>query len=296
MKKEPIFTGSCTAIVTPFRDGKADYKKMAELIDMQVAGGTSAIVVCGTTGENATQALPEHTELVDFCVKHTAGRLKVIAGVGSNDTMTAVHLTEQAVKSGVDGILMVTPYYNKTSQQGLIKHFTYVADRFDVPMILYNVPGRTSIGIQPETYLELSKHPNINGVKEASGDMSLFIKTRALCGDALNVWSGNDDQTVPMMAMGAKGIISVVSNILPELMAKMCKLCFDGDFAAASQLQLQYTDLMAKLFIEVNPIPIKTAMNLLGYDVGEFRLPLCEMAPANLEKLKASMRAVGLKV
>ena len=296
MKKEPIFTGSCTAIVTPFKNGTADLKKMAELIDLQVAGGTAAIVVCGTTGENATQTIDEHSALVDFCVKHAAGRLKVIAGVGSNDTMTSVHLTEEAVQSGVDGILMVTPYYNKTTQRGLVKHFTYVADRFDVPMILYNVPGRTSIGIQPETYLEHSKHPNINGVKEASGDISMFIKTRALCGDALNIWSGNDDQTVPMMVMGAKGVISVASNILPEVMSKLCRLCLEGDFAAAAQLQLQYTDLMNKLFIEVNPIPIKTAMNLLGYDVGELRLPLCEMAPSNLEKLKASMRAVGLKV
>ncbi len=292
--KTPIFTGSCTAIVTPYTEDGIDYGKMAELIDQQYAGGTSAIVVCGTTGENATQPVPEHEKLVDFCVKHTAGRMKIIAGVGSNDTMTSLQLATSAKASGADGILMVTPYYNKTTQKGLVAHFTYVADRVDIPMIVYNVPSRTSIGLTAPTYKILSQHPNINGVKEASGDFSLFAQTRALCGDDLFIWSGNDDNTVPMMAMGALGVISVASNIVPDVVAKLCALCLDGDFKAATALYCQYADLFAKLFIEVNPVPVKTAMNLMGMNVGRLRLPLVEMAPENLEKLKASLAGVGL--
>lgn len=294
--KTPLFKGSCTAIVTPFRDGKINYEKMAELIDLQAAGGTAALVVCGTTGENATQPIPEHEELVDFCVKHNAGRMKIIAGVGSNDTMTSIRLATSAKASGADGILMVTPYYNKTSQAGLVKHFTYVADRVDIPMILYNVPSRTGIGIAADTYKILSQHHNINGAKEASGDFSLFANTRALCGDELNIWSGNDDNTVPMMALGAQGVISVVSNILPNVVAEMCQLCFEGDFKAAANIYFKYADLFAKMFIEVNPIPVKTAMNLMGMDVGGFRLPLTDLAPANLQKLKDTMTAAGIQL
>lgn len=294
--KTPIFTGAATAIVTPFRGNTIDYDKMAELIDMQYEGGISAIIVCGTTGENATQPVAEHEKLVDFCVMKTAGRMKIIAGVGSNDTMTSVHLATSAKSSGADGILMVTPYYNKTSQRGLVAHFTTVADRVDIPMILYNVPSRTGIGLTAETYKILSKHPNINGIKEASGDFSLFSRTRALCGDDLFVWSGNDDNTVPMMAMGALGVISVASNIVPQAVTDLCKLCLNGDFKAATELYFKYADLFEKLFIEVNPIPVKTAMNLLGMDVGDLRLPLFEMAPENLAKLKASLTNVGLEL
>lgn len=294
--KNPIFIGSCTAIVTPYRGLTIDYEKMAELIEMQYTGGTSAIVVCGTTGENATQPCDEHEELVDFVVKKTAGRMKVIAGVGSNDTMTSVRLATSAKASGVDGILMVTPYYNKTTQKGLVAHFSYVADRVDVPMIVYNVPSRTGIGCTAETYKILSEHPNINGIKEASGDFSLFSRTVALCGDNMNIWSGNDDNTVAMMSMGAKGVISVASNIVPRAVADLCDYCLKGDFKAATALYCKYAQLFADLFIEVNPIPVKTAMNVMGLDVGDLRLPLVEMAPANLEKLKASMRGVGLNV
>ena len=294
--KTPIFTGAATAIVTPFRGYSIDYDKMAELIEMQVNGGISCIVVCGTTGENATQPIEEHEKLVDFCVKKTAGRMKVVAGIGSNDTMTSVRLAESAKKSGVDGVLMVTPYYNKTTQRGLIQHFTTVADRVNVPMILYNVPSRTGIGIKPETYKILSQHPNINGAKEASGDLSLFARSRALCGDDLCFWSGNDDNTIPMMSMGAYGVISVASNIVPEVVTELCGLCLKEDFKAATRLYFKYADLYEKLFIEVNPIPVKTAMNLLGMDVGELRLPLCDMAPENLEKLKKSLTDVGLKL
>ena len=294
--KTPIFTGAGTAIVTPFHGNTIDYDKMAELIDLQYKGGISAVIVCGTTGENATQPVSEHEELVDFCVKKNAGRMKIVAGVGSNDTMTSVRLAESAKASGADGILMVTPYYNKTTQRGLVQHFTTVADRVDIPMIVYNVPSRTGIGVAAETYKILSKHPNINGVKEASGDFSLFSRMRALCEDDLFVWSGNDDNTVPMMSMGAVGVISVASNIVPEVVTKLCKLCLDKDFDSATKLYFKYADLFAKLFIEVNPIPVKTAMNLLGMNVGNLRLPLVDMAPENLEKLKISLTDLGLKL
>lgn len=294
--KTPIFTGACTAIVTPYRGYEVDYDKMAELIEQQYNGGISALLICGTTGENATQPLEEHEKLVDFCVKKIAGRMKVIAGVGSNDTQTSVRLATSAKKSGADAILMVTPYYNKTTQRGLVKHFTTVADKIDIPMILYNIPSRTGIGIALDTYKTLSQHPNINGVKEASGDFSLFSRTRALCGDDLYIWSGNDDNTIPMMSMGAKGVVSVASNILPDVVSQLCRLCLENDFKAATELYSKYADLFAALFIEVNPIPVKTAMNLMGMDVGDLRLPLCEMAPENLEKLKRSMSRVGLQV
>ena len=295
MSKLPIFTGSATAIVTPFKeDGSLNLGKMAELIDLQAAGGTAAIVVSGTTGENATQPLDEHEELMEFCVKHCAGRMKVIVGVGSNDTMTSIRLARSAEACGADGILMVTPYYNRTNQAGLVQHFSYVADRVSVPMILYNVPSRTTVSIAAETYKILSEHPNINGVKEASGDFSLFSRTRALCGDDLNVWSGNDDNTVPMMAMGAKGVISVASNIVPDVVAKLCGLCLANDFQEASELYYKYADLFAKMFIEVNPIPVKTAMNMMGMGVGPLRLPLWQMSETNEAKLRDCLVSYGL--
>ena len=294
--KTPIFTGCGTAIVTPYTDDGIDFQKMGELIDFQYKNGVSAIIVNGTTGEYSTQSIEEHEELVVFAVKHTAGRMKVIAGVGGNNTMTALRLATSAKASGVDGILMVTPYYNKTTQRGLIKHFTYVADRVDVPMILYNVPSRTGIGIAAETYKELSRHPNINGVKEASGDFSLFSRTRALCGYDLYVWSGNDDNTIPMMSMGALGVISVASNIIPKEVSEICRLCLEGDFKAATKLYFKYAELFAMLFIEVNPIPIKTAMNLMGMNVGKLRLPLCEMSETKLAKLKASLINAGIEL
>lgn len=290
----PIFTGTSTAIITPFRDGKVDFEKFAELIDFQIENGTSAITVCGTTGERSTQSLAEHVDTVDFCLKHVNGRVKVIAGTGSNDTKDAVFLSQEAERSGADALLLVAPYYNKTSQRGLVGHFTYVADRVNTPMILYNVPSRTGYGFTAETYKELSTHPMINGIKEASGDFSLFARTRALCGDDLYIWSGNDDHTVPMMSMGAKGVISVAGNIIPRQMADMCALALEGDFKAASELQLKYLDLMNKLFIEVSPMPVKAAMNMMGMDVGMPRMPLCDLAPENAEKLRASLRAVGL--
>ena len=295
MAKKPIFTGSCTAIVTPYTETGVDYAKYAELIDMQYAGGTSAILVCGTTGENPTHTAEEHNRLTELTVEKCKGKMKVIVGVGANNTEHALEQAKHAEAVGADGILMVTPYYNKTTQAGLVQHFSYVADRVSVPMILYNVPSRTGIGIKPATYKELSKHPNINGVKEASGNIAEFALTRSMCGDELNFWSGNDSDTVPMMALGALGVISVASNCIPADVAKLCELCMAGDFKAASEEYFRLADFFDKLFIETNPIPVKTAMNLMGLNVGKLRLPLIDMAAGTKAQLMESMRALGIK-
>ena len=295
MAKTPIFTGSCTAIVTPYLENGVDYEKYAELIDFQYAGGTSAILVCGTTGENPTHTAEEHDKLVELTVEKCKGRMKVIVGVGGYNTEHVLEQAKQAEAAGADGILMVTPYYNKTTQKGLVAHFTYVADRVSVPMIVYNVPSRTGIGVKPATYLELSKHPNINGVKEASGNIAEYAITRSMCGDDLVFWSGNDSDTVPMMSLGAKGVISVASNIIPADVAKLCALCLDGDFAAAAQEYFRLADFFDKLFIETNPIPVKAAMNLAGMNVGKLRLPLVEISEGAKAKLIESMHAIGLK-
>lgn len=293
--REPIFTGACTAIVTPFdQSGAINYDAFGKLIDEQIARGIDAICVCGTTGESATMSIREHIAAVEFCVKKVDHRVKVIAGAGSNDTSAAVYLSQHAQDSGADALLHVTPYYNKASQTGLIKHYEYIADRVELPILLYNVPGRTGVSFTAETYKILSQHPKINGVKEASGNFSLLAHTRYLCGDDFYVWSGNDDQVVPMMALGAKGVISVASNLVPEVMVKMSHLCLENDFEAASKLQIQYMDLIDALFIEVNPIPIKAAMNLAGYEMGGLRLPLCDISDAHLEVLRASMKRMNL--
>ena len=295
MAKTPIFTGSCTAIVTPYLENGVDYEKYAELIDFQYAGGTSAILVCGTTGENPTHTAEEHDKLVELTVEKCKGRMKVIVGVGGYNTEHVLEQAKQAEAAGADGILMVTPYYNKTTQKGLVAHFTYVADRVNVPMIVYNVPSRTGIGVKPATYLELSKHPNINGVKEASGNIAEYALTRSMCGDDLVFWSGNDSDTVPMMSLGAKGVISVASNIIPADVARLCKLCLDGDFTAAAAEYFRLADFFDKLFIETNPIPVKAAMNLAGMNVGKLRLPLVEISEGAKAKLIESMHAIGLK-
>lgn len=296
MLKTPLFKGSCTAIVTPFTENGIDYDRLAKNIDFQYENGTTAVVVCGTTGENPTHSEDEHNELVRFTVQASRGRMKVIAGVGSNNTRTALKYAQNARYAGADGILMVTPYYNKSSQKGLIEHFSYVADRVEIPMILYNVPSRTGISICAETYKVLSRHPNINGIKEASGDFSLIAKVRSQCGDDLYIWSGNDDNTVPMMALGALGVISVASNIVPAVTAKLCALCLEGDFTAATELYGKYAKLFSALFIETNPIPVKAAMKLMDMDSGLLRLPLVEIGEENLAKLKAVMRDCGLNV
>ena len=293
--RTPVFTGSCPALVTPFdRNNSIDYNAFGRLIDAQIEAGVDAVCVCGTTGESATMSLREHVAAVEFCVKRVDHRVKVIAGAGSNDTSAAVYLSQRAQDAGADALLHVTPYYNKASQAGLIKHYEYIAQRVDLPIILYNVPSRTGVSFTAETYRALSENPKINGVKEASGNFSLLAHTRFLCGDDFYIWSGNDDQVVPMMALGARGVISVASNIIPGVMKEMTRLCLDNDFNAASRLQLQYMDLIDALFTEVNPIPIKAAMNLLGMDAGSLRLPLCDISDSNLEILRRAMNRAGL--
>ena len=293
--RTPVFTGSCPALVTPFdQNNIINYDAFGKLIDAQIEAGVDAVCVCGTTGESATMSIREHIAAVEFCVKRVNHRVKVIAGAGSNDTSAAVYLSQHAQDSGADALLHDTPYYNKASQTGLIKHYEYIADRVELPIILYNVPSRTGVSFTAETYKVLSQNPKINGVKEASGNFSLLAHTRFLCGDDFYIWSGNDDQVVPMVALGAKGVISVASNIIPEVMVKMTRLCLGNDFAAASQLQIQYMDLIDALFTEVNPIPIKAAMNLLGQEAGPLRLPLCDISEKNLEVLRQAMKRANL--
>lgn len=294
--KTPIFKGSCTAIITPFDERGIDYDRLKKNLDFQYENGTSAVVVCGTTGENATLTNDEHQELVRTALLYNAGRMKLIAGVGSNNTLTALRRAEEAKAAGADAILMVTPYYNKSTQKGLIEHFTYVADRVEIPMILYNVPSRTGIGLKAETCKTLSGHPNIVGIKEASGDIALGAKIHSLCGDELWIWSGNDDCTVPLMSLGALGVISVASNIVPGAVAKLCSLCLSGAFEEATALYDKYAALISALFIETNPIPVKAAMQLMGMDSGLLRLPLVEISPENKAKLTAVMRDAGLHV
>ena len=294
--KLPVFTGSCTAIITPYTESGIDYARLKKNLDFQYENGSSAVVICGTTGENATQSPDEHNELVRFVVNETAGRMKVIAGIGSNNTVTALRNAENAKAVGADAVLMVTPYYNKSTQKGLIEHFCYVADRVEIPMILYNVPSRTGIGLSAESYQVLSQHPNINGVKEASGDLSLIVKTRSLCGDELTIWSGNDDNTIALMALGARGVISVASNLIPAVVAKLCSLCQENDYADAVELYRKYAALFSTLFIETNPIPIKAAMKLMDLDSGRLRLPLTDISEEHLSTLRSVMRDVGLNV
>lgn len=294
--KQALFQGSCTAIVTPFTEHGIDYDRLERNLNEQYENGTAAVVVCGTTGENATLSSNEFEELIRAAIRVCKGKMKVIVGVGSNNTLSALHKAETAKAVGADGILMVTPYYNKTSQKGLVEHFSYVADRVALPMILYNVPSRTGIGIRPETYRILSEHPNINGVKEASGDLSQFALARSLCGNELFFWSGNDDQTVAMMSQGALGVISVASNIVPGVVSKLCSLCLAGDYPSASELFRKYTELFAALFIETNPMPVKAAMAMLGKDSGILRLPLVEIGEESRAKLREVMRGSGLGV
>ena len=294
--KTPIFKGSCTAIITPFDERGIDYDRLKKNLDFQYENGTSAVVVCGTTGENATLTNDEHQELVRTAILYNAGRMKLIAGVGSNNTLTALRRAEEAKAAGADAILMVTPYYNKSTQKGLIEHFTYVADRAEIPMILYNVPSRTGIGLKAETCKILSGHPNIVGIKEASGDIALGAKIHSLCGEELWIWSGNDDCTVPLMSLGALGVISVASNIVPGAVAKLCSLCLSGAFEEATALYDKYAALISALFIETNPIPVKAAMQLMDMDSGLLRLPLVEISPENKATLTAVMRDAGLRV
>ena len=293
--KTPVFTGVCPALVTPFdQHGAINYQAFGQLIDAQIQAGVDGVCVCGTTGESSTLSIREHIAAVEFCVKRVGHRVAVIAGAGSNDTSSALYLSQHAQDAGADALLLVTPYYNKASQAGLIRHYEHIAQRVDLPIILYNVPGRTGMSCTAETYKTLSEHPNINGVKEASGNFSLLAHTRRLCPPDFTIWSGNDDQVVPMMALGAKGVISVACNIIPEVMVEMVRLCLDNDFAAAGTLQIQYMELFDALFREVNPIPIKAAMELMGQEAGTLRLPLCQMAEPDLTALRSALERLGL--
>lgn len=293
--KNTIFTGAAIAIITPMNaDGSINYKKLGELIDFQIENHTDAIVICGTTGEASTMTDEEHLECIRFAVEKTAHRVPVIAGTGSNDTKYAADLSREAESAGADGLLLVTPYYNKTTQSGLIAHFTAVANAVNIPIILYNIPGRTGMNMDVATVKVLAKHPNIVAVKEASGNISYAAKLIAECGDMIDVYSGNDDMIVPIMSLGGKGVISVLSHVIPKETHDMVQLCLDNNFAEAAKLQIEYLDLINNLFIEVNPIPIKAAVNMMGMDAGPCRLPLCEMSEEHKAVLQASMKRHGL--
>ena len=293
--KKTVFTGSGVAIATPMHeDGSVNFECLAALIDFHLENKTDSIISCGTTGESATLSHEEHCKVLEHTIRRVNKRIPVIAGVGSNDTAYSLELAKEAAAYGADALLSVTPYYNKASQAGLVKHFTYVADRVDLPMILYNVPSRTGCSIQPETYLELSKHPNIVATKEANGNISAIAKTIALCGDDLDIYSGNDDQVLPILALGGKGVISVFANICPAETHDICEKFFQGDLAGSRELFLKYLPLMEDLFMDVNPIPVKEAMNMMGMECGPCRLPLCEMSPAAKEKLAAALKKYGL--
>ena len=292
--KRPVFTGSATALVTPFSETGIDFDRLAAAIDRQAEGGTAAIVVCGTTGEAATLSEAERASVIEFSAVYTRSRMKVIAGIGGNDTIAAANAARRAERLGADALLLTTPYYNKASTEGVIRHFTYVAEQSELPLIVYNVPGRTGVFCTPQQYARLAEIPRINGVKEASGDISLVSRTRHLCGDALNIWSGNDDQTLPMLALGAKGVISVASNLVPQVMATLCSTALGGDFFTARALHEAYARLFETLFCEVNPIPVKTAMQMLGWDSGRLRLPLCPMSAENEAKLRSCLEALQL--
>ncbi len=291
-----VFKGAGVAIVTPFKEnGDVDYEAFARQIDFQIANKTDAIIVCGTTGEASTLTEQEHIEVIEFCVRHVNHRVPVIAGTGSNCTKTAVYLSMEAQRCGADALLVVTPYYNKTTQAGLIDHFTIVAGSVNLPIILYSVKSRTGMNIEPKTIKTLVETvPNIVGVKEASGDITQIAKIKAICADKVELYSGNDDQTVPILSLGGIGVISVVSNIAPAFVHDMVMKYLEGDVKTACEMQLKSMELVEALFCETNPIPVKHAMNLLNMNAGPLRKPLSPMAPANLEKLKAAMKNFGL--
>ena len=293
--KKVIFKGAATALVTPMKeDGAVNYDRLETLVDEQIAGGIDALVICGTTGEKSTLRYDEHVKVIEVAAKACAKRVPIIAGTGSNDTVYSVELCEDASRAGADAFLMVAPYYNKTSQAGLVAHYHYIADRVDRPIMLYNVPSRTGVAVQPETYKEIATHKNIVAVKEANGDLSSVAKTRYLCGDSLAVYSGNDDQVVPILSLGGLGVISVLSNLIPKEVHDMCEAYFSGDIKKAEQMQIRYTGLINALFSDVNPIPVKTAMNLMGMNVGPLRLPLYPMNEKTLDNLKTKLAECNL--
>lgn len=293
--KKPVFTGAGVAIITPMHaDGSVNYAELGRIIDDQIEHGIDAIIICGTTGESATLTHEEHAECIRFAVEHTARRVPVVAGTGSNDTAYAVKLSQHAEEVGADALLLVTPYYNKASQAGLIAHFSAIANAVSLPCILYNVPSRTGCNILPATLAELCKLPNINGVKEASGNLAQVSEIAALCGDELNIYSGEDGLILPIMALGGKGVISVLSNVAPQYTHDICAAWLDGDAVRCRTLQLGALELVHALFADVNPIPVKWAMNRLGWDAGPLRLPLCPPSPAVQQQLETALKNFGL--
>lgn len=294
MKKESIFRGAATALITPLNENGIDFDLFGKLIDWQIEGGIDALVICGTTGEGSTLTDEEHRAALKFSVERTAGRVPVIAGTGSNDTAYAIELTQYACEIGCDAMLVVTPYYNKATQKGLVKMYTAIADASTKPIILYNVPSRTGVNIEPATYAILAEHPMIAGIKEANGNISKIVETAALVGDKLDIYSGNDDQIVPILACGGSGVISVLSNLLPGETSAICKKFFEGDVKGSMEMQSKYLNLINALFCETNPIPVKAAMAKMGFCENYLRLPLTEMEEDHAEKLYAIMRELGI--
>lgn len=291
-----VFTGAGVAIVTPFKsNGEVNYEKFADLIEFQIANGTDAIIVCGTTGESSTLSHEEHLDVIKYCVEKVAGRIPVVAGTGSNCTETAIYLSQEAEKYGADGLLLVTPYYNKATQKGLYAHYKAIADSVKLPCILYNVPSRTGCNILPETAVKLcTEVENIVGVKEASGNISQIAKLMHLAEGKVDVYSGNDDQIVPILSLGGKGVISVLSNVAPRQTHEICAKFFAGDVSGSAREQLRAIPLCDALFCEVNPIPVKKALNLMGMEAGSLRMPLTEMEEANAQKLEKAMKDYGI--
>ncbi len=296
MTENSIFRGAATALITPLTADGIDYENFGKLIDWQIAEGIDALVICGTTGEGSTLSDEEHRDALEFAYKRAAGKVPMIAGTGSNDTAYAIELTKFACEIGYEGMLLVTPYYNKATQNGLIKTFTAIADESTKPCLLYNVPSRTGVNIEPATYGVLADHPMITGIKEANGNLSKIVETMAIVGDRLDLYSGNDDQVVPLLSLGGSGVISVLSNLLPKETSQMCHKFFEGDREGALKMQLDYLPLINALFCEVNPIPVKAAMAAMGYGEDYLRLPLTPMEDAHKANLLALMREQGLNV
>ncbi|WP_099188865.1 4-hydroxy-tetrahydrodipicolinate synthase [Tepidibacter mesophilus] len=291
-----LFKGSGVALVTPFKNGKINFEKLGEIIEYHIKEGTDAFIVCGTTGEASTMTDEEQIETIKFVIDKTNKRIPVIAGTGSNNTAHSIHLSQKAEELGADGLLVITPYYNKSTQKGLISHFNAIADAVNIPIIVYNVPGRTGVNIKPSTLAQIARHKNIVAVKEASGDISQVAEMARVCPDGFGIYSGNDDMILPLLSLGGCGVISVVANICPKDTHDLVYKYFEGDIAGSRKLQLDMKPLIDSLFIEVNPIPVKTAMNLLGFNMGELRLPLVDMDDCNLSVLKKELTNYGFKL
>lgn len=293
--KEPIFTGAAVAIITPMNeDGTVNYEEFAKFIDWQIENGTDAVVICGTTGESSTLEVDEHIECIRWCINYVNGRCKVIAGTGSNSTASAIEMSKEACKDGADALLLVTPYYNKTSQRGLVAHYKAIHDATDKPLILYNVPSRTGVNILPETAAEIAKLPRVNGIKEASGNLEQIAKINELCGDELNIWSGNDDQIVDVLERGGKGVISVLSNVCPQETHDIVAKYLNGDIDGSKAMMKKFMKLAKNLFCDVNPIPVKEAVNMIGFNAGHCRLPLIDMTDENKAMMKETLKEYGL--